>query len=204
MGVMVQAQGSGWKVQPLMGRTVGVIFNQTLTENYFGKCTYLLDGAASYNVNYGCGDSAPGPASCDNPNSAFYNKCTTDRGASYHDCSATDPAITSRMCKGPDYGTITPPQFKSAATCFYEMPALLVPRADPTHTILAFVYLDGTSTSARDAKGYATRMRDQFQEAYGVQGVSDIPVIELDARNDFTQSGGPFKLPSSLKSVVVV
>jgi len=251
--VMVQAQGSGWKVQPLMGRTVGVIFNQTLTENYFGKCTYLFDGADSYNVNYGCGDSAPGPASCDNPNSAFYNKCTTDGGASYHDCSATDPEITSRMCKGPDYGTITPPQFKSAATCFYEMPALLVPHddpssftpsstnhlrdamkqrvlsdsttgqsqewnevvidekllipqinADPTHTILAFVYLDGTWMSARDAKGYATRMRDQFQEAYGVQGVPDIPVIELDARNDFTQSGGPFKLPSSLKSVVVV
>jgi hypothetical protein len=234
-----------------MGRAVGVVFNSTLTENYFGKCTFLYDGASSLNVNLGCGSSAPVPASCDNPNSAYFNMCTADGGETYHHCIASDPAIQNKMCKcescSPAYGVINPPRFKADQTCFYEMPALIVPhedpgnftpsstnhlrdamkqrvlgdentgqtqewnevviderllipqiKSDPAHTIVAFVYVNGAWMWDQQAKQYATSMRDQFQETYG----GDIPLLQLDAVNDFTQSGGPFKLPSDGNVVV--
>jgi len=253
--VMTQRQGDGWKVQPLMNRAVGYVFNQSLTENYFGKCTYLYDGADSLNVNFGCGASAPGPADCDNENGAFYDMCTTDGGASHHHCVREDPEITSMLCKCdsciPQQGEITPPMHKSDRTCFYEMPALIVPyddpssfvpsgtnhlrdamkqrvqsdsisnqqqewnevviderllipqiQHDPTHTVVAFVYVSGANIGAEQAKSLATNMRDQYQQLYSVDGVGDIPVIELNAIEDFTQTGGPFKLPSDHRVVV--
>lgn len=245
--VMVQAKDGGYAVQPLMGRAVGIVFNQTLTENYFGKCTFLYDGATSLNVNLGCGASAPGPASCDNNHSAYYNMCTSDGGETYHHCIETDTAVANKMCRcdscDPAYGVINPPHFKNDQTCFFEMPALIVPddnvssftpsstnhlrdamkmrvqfdestgqtqewnevviderllipqlESDPASTILAFVYVNGAWMWDQTAKGLATNMRDRFQETYG----ADIPLLQLDAVNDFTQSetGGPFKLPS--------
>lgn len=243
---------TGYKVEPLMARAIGYIFNQTLTENYFGKCVFLYDGATALNVNQGCGGSAPVPASCDNPNSAFYNMCTNDGGKSYHHCNATDPEIEGKKCKcescSEPYGTMIPPQYRyTQDQCFYEMPALIVPhddpgsfipsstnhlrdamkqrvlgdessgqtqewtevviddrllipqlKLDPTHTIVAFVYAIGADMGPEDGLAYATKMRDQYQQKYGVVGVGDIPVIELDAIHDFTQSGGPFKLPGSV------
>jgi hypothetical protein len=248
--VMVQNQGSGRNVVPLMGRAVGIVFNSTLTENHFGKCTYLYDGATSLNVNLGCGASAPVPASCDNPNSAFYNMCSSDGGQSYHHCTATDPQVVNKMCKcescSPAYGNINPPRFKADLTCFYEMPALIVPHddpdsftpsstnhlrdamkqrvqndegtgqtqewnevviderllipqmmSDPAHTIVAFVYVNGAWMWDQDAKRLAIGMRDRFQETYG----GSIPLLQLDAVNDFTQSGGPFKLPAGSEVV---
>jgi hypothetical protein len=247
--IMTQQQNDGRKVAPLMSRSVGYIFNQTLTENYFGKCAYLYDGADSLNVNVGCGASAHGAASCDDPHSAYYNMCSSDGGNSYHTCTKADPEIEGMLCKcescSPQYGTITPPQHKNDQTCIYEMPALIVPKDgansytpgttnhlrdaikqrvagdeitnqqqewnevvidnqlllpqiqfDPTHTIVAFVYVVGSNMPGEQAKGYATRMRDQFQQTYQVSGVGNIPVLELNAIEDFTQSGGPFKLPT--------
>merc|ERR1712070_1001275 len=47
-----------------------------------------------------------------------------------------DPEIVSQKCKcdscDTPYGEITPPRFKADQTCFYEMPALIVPFDDPT------------------------------------------------------------------------
>lgn len=256
--VMTQQQDSGRKVAPLMNRAVGYIFNQSLTENYFGKCAYLYDGADSLNVNLGCGASAPIPADCDNKQSAFYNQCSSDGGNSYHTCIRSDPEIEGMLCKSaadvsPPYGTIDPPQHKNDRTCIYEMPALivddpstwtapenptnhlrdamkqrvqgdeitnqqqewneivvderlLIPRIeyDPTHTILAFVYVTGASMGSEDAQRHATGMRDAFQQTYHVtgNGVADIPVLELNAIEDFTQTGGPFKLPSQYRVAV--
>jgi hypothetical protein len=250
--VQVSPLDTGYKVEPLMARAIGYVFNQTLTENYFGKCVFLYDGATALNVNQGCGASAPVPASCDNPNSAYYNMCTSDGGKSYHHCNATDPEIEAKKCKcescSPTYGTMTPPQYRyTQEQCFYEMPALIVPHdspnsftpsstnhlrdamkqrvlgdessgqtqewtevviddrllipqieRDPTHTIVAFVYAIGASMGPEDGLAFATKMRDQYQQKYGVHGVGDIPVLELDAIHDFTQSGGPFMLPGSV------
>lgn len=239
----------GTVVQPLMSRAIGYVFNQTLVENYFGKCTYLYDGAAQLKLNQGCGAVAPLPADCDNEHSAFHNMCTSDGGATYHHCIATDPEVVSQKCA--PYGEVTPPTHPGDVTCFYEMPALIVPHEDPksfspsgtnhlrdalkqrvegdlvtnqamewneviidnrlflpqlnydpTHTITAFFYVIGSSMSDEAAQHLATSMRDQFQETYGVKGVGDIPVVELDARNDFATSGGPFKLPSASRVVV--
>jgi hypothetical protein len=258
--VMIEQQNSGSKVAPLMNRAVGYVFNQTMVETYLGKCTYLYDGANSLNVNSRCGASAHGEADCDDPHAAFYNMCTdddpTDPHASYHTCTKEDPEITGMMCKcescHPQYGTKDPPRQKADQTCFYEMPALIVPadgpnsfipsttnhlrdamkqrvegdkqtnqqrewnevvldekllipqfHYDPTHTILAFVYVAGSSVPAEQAQSFANAMRDDFQSIYQVSGVSDIPVIELNAMDDFTQTGGPFKLAASQHRVVV-
>lgn len=257
--VMVQQQGDGYRFSSVMGRSVGYVFNQTLVENYFGKCSYLFDGANSLNVNQGCGGTAAGGDDCENVNSAYYDMCA-DGGTTYHHCIATDLEIVNKKCKceppmcDTTYGTIEPPQQTSAETCFYEMPALmvdyenpssfkpsttnhlrdsmnqrvfgdqsrgdqqkewnevviderlLIPQIhfDPTHTIVAFVYVkQNDGQSAEVAQTQATSMRDQFQEKYRVNGVGDIPVIELDASTDFTLSGGPFKLPSSQSRVAV-
>lgn len=136
--VMVRQQGQYGNesvVVPLMNRAIGYVFNQTLVEDYFGKCTFLFDGASSYNVNQGCGASAPPPASCDNEHSAFHNMCTNDGGVTYHHCIATDLQVASRKCKcescDPPYGGVTPPRFKTDEICYYEMPALIVPHDDP-------------------------------------------------------------------------
>jgi len=248
--VMIQADGDGFRVAPLMQRNIGYIFNQTLTENYWTKCAFLYDGADSYNVNLGCGATAPIPQDCDNPNAAYFDMCTTDGGDSYHHCTATDPEVVSRKCRcdtcDPPYGSITPPHFKNDEVCFYEMPALIVDyddpssftpsntnhlrdslkqrvasdlttgqhqewnevviderlllpliQQDPTHTIVAFFYVDGASLWVETAKQLATQMRDRFQEHYHVSGVPDIPVVLLDSRNVFTGTDGPFKLDTT-------
>jgi hypothetical protein len=255
--VMTQQQDNGRKVAPLMNRAIGYVFNQTLTENYFGKCAYLYDGADSLNVNYGCGMTAHGSNSCDDKQSAYYNQCTNDGGTSYHTCTRSDPEITGMLCKcescSPQVDGIVPPQHKNDQTCIYEMPALIVPDPssfsppsdapnhlrdamkqrvqgdeitnqqqewnevviderlllpqidfDPTHTIVAFVYVNGAALGSEQAQGLATAMRDEFQRTYRVSGngVADIPVIELNAIEDFTQSGGPFKLPSQYQVTV--
>ena len=80
---------------------------------------------------------------------------------------------------------------------------LLIPQlqSDPTHTILAFVYLNGAWMWDQEAKRLATTMRDRFQETYGVVG--EIPLLELDAMHEFTEKGGPFQLPSKWPPVVI-
>jgi len=254
--VMTQADGDGMRVATLMQRSIGYIFNQTLTESYWSKCAYLYDGADSYNVNLGCGSTATTPQECENRHAAYYNMCSSDGGTSYHHCTATDPEVANRMCRcdtcDTAYGTITPPRFKNDETCFYEMPALIVDHddqssftpsntnhlrdsikqrvasdastgqhqewnevviderlllpmieKDPTHSVVAFFYVDGASMWVEDAKRLATSMRDRFQEQYHVSGVPDIPVVLLDSRNVFTNSSGPFKLGTSESHVVV-
>jgi len=128
--VSVEQSGDGWRFVPVMGRPIGYVFNQSLSENYFGKCAFLYDGADSYNVNVGCGASAPAPQDCSNELSAFYDMCTDGGTHDPHHCIATDSEVVSKKCKcescSPTYGTVTPPQQKSEETCFYELPALIV------------------------------------------------------------------------------
>jgi len=115
---------------PAMSRPVGYVFNPVLTEKYFGKCSYIWDGASSNDLNNGCGAGAPGLAECSNPLSAFNDLCNAD-GTPPHTCTRTDPEVNGRLCKSnpqfssETYGSVDPPEQQADATCFYEMPALV-------------------------------------------------------------------------------
>jgi len=142
------------KLAPTMNREVGYVFDQALTESYWGKCTYIWDGADFNNLNSGCGAGAPGNANCDtrdcceDEGSAFFNQCgATDK----HTCTRDDVEISGRMCKGEsggeNYGTVDPPVRPNEPTCFYEMPALIY----------------GTNSSTN-------HLRDSLKERVRVQG----------------------------------
>jgi hypothetical protein len=252
--VLTTPYGNGTKVASLMDRSVGYIFNQTLTETYWAKCAYLYDGANTLNVNSRCGSTAHGTADCDDHHSAFYNQCTRDEPptptSSYHTCARDDPEVANMLCA--PYGPLTPPLHKSDQVCMYEMPALIVPEDgaksfvpsktshlreamnarfhsdqqsrqfqewneivldeklviphfhhDPTHTILAFVYVAGGQLSTESAQTYATQIRDDYESIYRVHGVPHIPIVELNSIDDFTQTGGPFRKAAPPQRVVV-
>jgi hypothetical protein len=116
------------KLAPTMNREVGYVFDQSLTENYWGKCAYIWDGADFNKLNSGCGDGATGNAAChtrdccEDENSAFFNQCgATDK----HTCTRDDVEISRVMCKGETYGVMDPPSQPSFPTCLYEMPAFI-------------------------------------------------------------------------------
>jgi hypothetical protein len=120
---------SGNQLAPTMSRPVGYVFNQNLTEQYWGKCAYIWDGADSRSLNNGCGMGAQGQQ-CGDHRSAFYNQCNTDP-TEPHNCTRNDFEVSSRLCKceapicAENYGAVEPPEDKFGATCFYEMPALV-------------------------------------------------------------------------------
>lgn len=142
------------KLSPTMDREVGYVFDQALTENYWGKCAYIWDGADFNNLNNGCGAGATGNAGCVNPtdccddhNSAFWNQCgTTDK----HDCTRDDEEVQGRMCKGDGFGVVDPPVRPTDPTCFYEMPALVYGSNTSTnhlrHSLKERVALQGNET----------------------------------------------------------
>jgi len=232
---------------PTMRRQVGYVFNQEMSETYFGKCSYLWDGATFNSLNGGCGATSRGGNSCDNPSSAYYGQCSTDP-TTPHACTRTDLEVESKLCKcepplcSETYGSVVPPPTRASATCFYEMPALvygnstatnhlrdglkqrvalqgadssktqewnelvidnrlLIPklREEPTNTILAFVCVPSLGAGACQL---ATRMRDQFHLAYGVEGPG-IPVVAIDTTVSVTANGGPFVVvPTEFGAVV--
>jgi len=124
-------------MSPAMDRYVGYVFNQTLVETYFGKCSWLFDGATGFRLNNGCGTGASGEAKCDNPDAAFYDMCYLEQPS--HKCKRDDPDIVNSLCKcepplcDVPYGTVVPPQRKQGyQQCFYEMPALYLDPDDPS------------------------------------------------------------------------
>lgn len=120
---------NGTSLIPTMGRPIGYIFNQDLTETHWGKCAFIWDGADSSNLNNGCGAGATS-GNCYDPHSAFQNQCST-QPPEFHNCTRDDPEVASRLCKceapfcSESYGVVEPPAGKSGETCFYEMPALI-------------------------------------------------------------------------------
>jgi hypothetical protein len=74
---------------------------------------------------------------------------------------------------------------------------LLVPqmRLDPTHTILAIVYVP-TTDGAHEA---ALQMRDEFQRTYRLDcDQCEIPVIAMNLDVNVTKEGGPFSAAPAL------
>lgn len=120
---------NGTQLSPTMSRPIGYVFNQNLTETYWGKCTYIWDGSDSKDLNNGCGTGAQGN-SCGDHRSAFWNQCDTNPTEA-HNCTRDDIEVTGRLCKceppmcEENYGVVEPPALPADATCFYEMPALV-------------------------------------------------------------------------------
>lgn len=129
----------GNRLAPTMSRPIGYLFNQNLTEQHYGKCAYIWDGADSNSLNNGCGLGAMGN-SCGDHRSGFWNQCNQQAqdGSQPHNCTRQDPEVSGRLCKceapicTESYGVIDPPTDMSGATCFYELPGLVY--GDPTTT----------------------------------------------------------------------
>jgi len=126
----------GTQFAPTMDRPVGYVFNQNLTETFWGKCAYIWDGADSKDLNNGCGAGATG-GSCGDPNSAFANQCGDT--APKHNCSRDDVEVTGRLCScappmcEESYGVVAPPAMPDGETCFYEMPGLVYGESTDTN-----------------------------------------------------------------------
>jgi hypothetical protein len=73
-------------------RKVGVIFNQTLVEQYFGKCSFIYDGGSNDRYNHGCGSSARGTyINCNSTYSPFEDICPSTNKT----CTASDPEVNA-------------------------------------------------------------------------------------------------------------
>jgi len=154
-------------MSPTMDRDVGYVFNQTLVETYFGKCSWLFDGATAFRVNNGCGTGASGETKCSNPDAAFYDKCYLNPPS--HDCKRDDPDIVNYLCKceppicDVPYGTATPPERKQGqAQCFYEMPAMYLDPNDASEAdITATNHLrDSLKQRVHNQKDYGDVMQE--------------------------------------------
>jgi len=86
-----------------LGRATGYVFNQTMTENYWGKCSYLWDGATDRKYNNGCGDGAV-KSTCEDPESAWGDICPSTGKI----CTAEDKEVVRGFCKG--YGKLHLPE----------------------------------------------------------------------------------------------
>lgn len=104
-----------------LGRAVGYVFNQTMVETTWGKCSFIWDGASGNRYNRGCGDGAPG-TKCDNVTkaSAFYNICPSTNKT----CTASDDEVKRALCS--QYGGVhpIPPTHGGHAQCVFPGPAL--------------------------------------------------------------------------------
>jgi len=77
------------------GRNVGVVFNQELVEKYFGKCSFIYDGASNNRYNHGCGAiPAASDINCDSPYSPYADHCHSSNAV----CTANDPEVYSAEC----------------------------------------------------------------------------------------------------------
>mmetsp|Transcript_62103 Transcript_62103/g.108695 ORF Transcript_62103/g.108695 Transcript_62103/m.108695 type:complete len:381 (+) Transcript_62103:46-1188(+) len=106
-----------------MSRKIGIIVNQTLTETYFGKCSYIWDGASGRRLNGGCGLGAP-TDNCSDTSAAFYDLCKQSTGIQ-HTCSVKDPEVYTTLCEGYMGGQTPIPECHSCGPqCLFPGPAL--------------------------------------------------------------------------------
>jgi len=80
----------------LMGlsRSVGYVFNQSMVESKWAKCSYIWDGASGNKYNRGCGDGAPGTTCEEGTNSAFFDICPSTKKI----CTANDIEVKRGLC----------------------------------------------------------------------------------------------------------
>jgi hypothetical protein len=93
---------------PFGKRAVGYVFNQTLVESKWTKCSYIWDGASANNYNRGCGAGAAGGNSCEKDSgNAFENICPDSKKT----CTAESTDVRRAVCQTPSlsaFGGTTP------------------------------------------------------------------------------------------------
>jgi hypothetical protein len=92
---------------PFGKRAVGYVFNQSLVESKWTKCSYIWDGASANNYNRGCGAGAPGNSCEKDSGIAFYDICPDSKKT----CTAQDSNVKRAVCQIPSlaaYGGETP------------------------------------------------------------------------------------------------
>jgi hypothetical protein len=83
----------GYTIMDSIGRKVGILFNQSLVENKYARCSFLWDGATNNKYNVGCGLGAPGN-SCADKKTAFFNICPSTGKV----CTKDDPESVGGLC----------------------------------------------------------------------------------------------------------
>lgn len=96
-----------------LGRGSGYVFNQTLVETRWSKCSYIFDGASGNKYNGGCGRG--GISDCKSNFSAFKDICPSTGKT----CTVTDQEVKSIACKeyGGDFPI--PPTHIGEAQCLF-------------------------------------------------------------------------------------
>merc|ERR1712014_278060 len=84
-----------------LGRPAGIVFDLKQTQEYWGKCSYIWDGASDRKYNTGCGDGALTP-DCSANTSAFGNVCPSTGKI----CTQDDDEVKRGFCK--KWGGLTP------------------------------------------------------------------------------------------------
>jgi hypothetical protein len=108
------------KLASFGGRHTGYVFNDTMVQTKWGKCSYIWDGATGNNLNRGCGNGAPGGNSCmEGSKSAWFNIC--DSGKT---CTAEDAEIKRTQCDVVGGQTPVPPKHGGETQCFFPGPAI--------------------------------------------------------------------------------
>jgi len=102
-------------------RRVGYVFNQTMVESKWGKCSYIWDGASFRLYNRGCGDGAPADTCDKDADSAYNNQC--GKGGSKHTCTPADDEVQRAICQGSGGSRAIPPTHGGNAECVFPGPA---------------------------------------------------------------------------------
>jgi hypothetical protein len=105
-------------------RRAGYVFNQTMVESRWAKCSYIWDGASFRLYNRGCGDGAPADTCDKDADSAYNNQCS--KSGAKHTCTPADDEVKRAICAGPPGGDRpVPPTHGGAgnAECVFPGPA---------------------------------------------------------------------------------
>jgi len=121
--------GHKWMIDPMTkqvasfgSRKAGYVFNQTMVQNKWTKCSYIWDGATGNNLNRGCGNGGEGN-SCNGSTgtSAWFNICPSTGKT----CTAADKEVKLALCNiYPGGGRGVPSSHGRGAQCFFPGAAL--------------------------------------------------------------------------------
>jgi hypothetical protein len=102
------------------GRAAGYVFNQTMVETKWTKCSYIWDGASFNLLNRGCGDGTTSNACGPTENNAFNNKCGPKLD---HTCTAADDEVKRKICDVAGGSAPVPKKHDSEPECMFPGPA---------------------------------------------------------------------------------